>query len=200
MPPQTINVRNSYGFFHMWNFKFTKALHASGRLGYVTLLVFGMVSASCRGGSRWVQVRGGWSQNQGQWKESNMRFGRRSLQSLKNYRKIPKIAIVDRRYIFQTIVFGCFWYLCLSSGGVIPCGVFKVQLTHSLTRSNRQVQRAWDAPAWRSPKRGEAQQTNGFDGLIEVHPHKYDYICMSRFQAVLALWFNEFRAPKQNWS
>ena len=24
-----------------------------------------------------------------------------------------------------------------------------------------QVQRAWDAPAWRSPKGGEAQQTNG---------------------------------------
>ena len=57
--------------------------------------------------------------------------------------------------------------------------------THSLTRSNRQVQRAWDAPAWRSPKGGEAQQTNGFDGLIEVLPHKYDYICMSRFQATI---------------
>ena len=44
-------------------------------------------------------------------KESNMRFGRRSPHPLKTNVNYPKIAIVERRCIFQTIVFECFWYL-----------------------------------------------------------------------------------------
>ena len=117
----------------MWDFKFTKALHASGRLGYVTLLVFGMVSASCRGG-----VYGS---------KSEVLEGRSLHAPEKLTNRYPKIAIIVEKEIhfpkpsFLDVFGIC---LCENFGGLkLPCTVFKVhQLTHSLQTVSHLAQNA----------------------------------------------------------